>query len=62
MKVTLDIGYQNARLAEYPPITDLADALVHQSMTGDDTKLKAYLTACKAVKERYPKPTDKKGA
>lgn len=46
--------YKGLRQAEYPPLTDLADALYHQSK-GDETKLTAYLTKCEAVKQKYPK-------
>ncbi len=43
-----------SRKAAYPPIRDLADALVWQSM-GDDSKLNAYLATCADVKARFPK-------
>ena len=46
--------YQRQRAPEYPPLTDLADALYHQSK-GDETKLTAYLAKCEAVKQKYPK-------
>jgi hypothetical protein len=46
--------YARKRAPEYPPITDLADALYHQSK-GDETKLTAYLVKCEAVKQKYPK-------
>jgi hypothetical protein len=46
--------YQRLRVDEYPPLTDLADALYHQSK-GDETKLTAYLAKCEAVKQKYPK-------
>lgn len=55
MKIAHRSSYAQRRAAEYPPIEELADALVHQA-AGDETKLTAYLEACKAVKERYPKP------
>jgi len=42
------------RKMEYPPLTDLADALYHQSK-GDETKLTAYIAKCEAVKQKYPK-------
>ncbi len=48
-------AYIAKRQAEYPPLTDLADALYHQSK-GDETKLTAYLAKCEAVKTKYPKP------
>jgi len=65
-KVTIDLAAVNAwvdpnaykykRAPEYPPLTDLADALYHQSK-GDETKLTAYLAKCEAVKTKYPKPS-----
>ena len=48
--------YKRNRAKEYPPLTDLADALYHQSK-GDETKLTAYLAKCEAVKTKYPKPS-----
>ena len=47
-------AYISKRAQEYPPLTDLADALYHQSK-GDETKLTAYLAKCEAVKQKYPK-------
>jgi hypothetical protein len=49
-------AYIAKRQPEYPALTDLADALYHQSK-GDETKLTAYLAKCEAVKTKYPKPT-----
>jgi hypothetical protein len=49
-------AYIAKRQLEYPSLTDLADALYHQSK-GDETKLTAYLAKCEAVKTKYPKPT-----
>lgn len=46
--------YQQLRQAEYPPLADLADALYWQSQ-GDDSKMTAYIAACDAVKQKYPK-------
>ena len=48
------IAYIEKRQKEYPSLTDLADALYHQSK-GDETKLTAYLAKCEAVKQKYPK-------
>lgn len=48
------LEYARKRAPEYPPLTDLADALYHQSK-GDETKLTAYLAKCEAVKQKYPK-------
>ncbi len=46
--------YRRQRQPEYPPLQDLADALYWQSK-GDNTKMEAYLAACEAVKQKYPK-------
>lgn len=46
--------YQRKRALEYPPLTELADALYHQQ-NGDDTKMTAYLAKCESVKQKYPK-------
>lgn len=46
--------YQRQRKPEYPPLQDLADALYWQSK-GDNSKMQAYLAACEAVKQKYPK-------
>lgn len=43
--------YIAKRQAEYPPITDYLDAIVK----ADQAQLNAYIAACKAVKEKYPK-------
>lgn len=48
-------AYQRQRAPEYPPLSDLADALYWAS-EGDDSKLTAYYAACAAVKTKYPKP------
>lgn len=47
--------YQRLRAPEYPPLTDLADAIYWQQQ-GDDSKMAAYVAACEAVKAKYPKP------
>jgi len=39
------------RAEEYPPMEDYLDAKVK----GDDEQLQAYITACMAVKVKYPK-------
>ncbi len=44
--------YQRQRAAEYPPITDYIDGVVK----GDQAQIDAYITACQAVKAKYPKP------
>lgn len=43
------------RAAAYPPLQDFADAMYWQSR-GDPTKMEAYLAACDAVKQQFPKP------
>ena len=47
--------YRRERQKNYPPITELADALYWAS-EGDESKLTAYYAACAAVKAKYPKP------
>lgn len=44
--------YADMRKASYPPMADLADALVK----GDEAQLDAYKQACLDVKKRFPKP------
>ena len=46
------IAYRELRAAEYPPITDYLDAVVK----GDQAGIQAYIDACQAVKQKYPKP------
>lgn len=48
------VRYKNNRAQEYPPLEDLADAVYWQSK-GDNSKMQAYLIACDAVKQKYPK-------
>lgn len=43
--------YKQKRAAEYPPITDYLDGVVK----GDKTQIDAYIAACQAVKDKYPK-------
>ena len=38
----------------YPPLEVLADALYWQAQ-GDGSKMEAYITLCKAVKDKFPK-------
>ena len=44
--------YQRQRAAEYPPMADYIDGIVK----GDQAQVQAYIDACLAVKEKYPKP------
>ena len=46
------LEYQRLRAPEYPPVTDYLDGLVK----GDQAQIDAYIAACLAVKEKYPKP------
>ena len=43
--------YQRDRAKEYPPYTDYLDGIVK----GDNTQVQAYIDACLAVKNKYPK-------
>lgn len=47
-----DYAYIAKRAAEYPPITDYLDGIVK----GDQEQIDAYIAACQAVKNKYPKP------
>lgn len=44
--------YVEKRAAEYPPITDYLDGVVK----GDQSQIDAYIAACQAIKDKYPKP------
>jgi len=44
-------AYIAQRAAKYPPITDYIDGVVK----GDQTQIDSYITACLAVKAKYPK-------
>lgn len=44
-------SYADLRRLAYPPIEDYLDAIVKD----DKEQLQAYLDACRAVKEQYPK-------
>lgn len=45
-------AYARNRQNEYPPITDYIDGVVK----GDQAQIDAYIAACQAVKNKYPKP------
>ena len=47
------LTYQRARSPEYPPMADYLDGVVK----GDQEQIDAYIAACLAVKEKYPKPS-----
>ena len=44
-------GYQRKRALEYPPMADYLDGIVK----GDLVQQQAYIDACQAVKDKYPK-------
>lgn len=44
--------YQRLRIKEYPDFKEYLDGIVK----GDTEQIQAYIDACKAVKEKYPKP------
>jgi hypothetical protein len=44
--------YQRLRKNEYPDFTDYLDGVVK----GNQDQIDAYIAACLAVKEKYPKP------
>jgi hypothetical protein len=46
-----DLTYAQLRSIEYPPIADYVDGIVK----GDQAQIDAYIAACKAVKDKYPK-------
>ena len=44
--------YKEQRRFEYPPVVDYIDGVVK----GDQAQIDAYIAACQAVKDKYPKP------
>jgi tRNA A37 N6-isopentenylltransferase MiaA len=46
------LEYQRLRAVEYPSIIEYIDGVVK----GDQKQIDAYINACLAVKEKYPKP------
>ncbi len=46
------LTYAEKRAAEYPPLVDYIDGVVK----GDQAQIDAYISACLAVKAKYPKP------
>lgn len=44
-------AYKAKRQAKYPPITDYIDGIVK----GDTVQVQAYIDACLAVKQEFPK-------
>lgn len=55
MKIKHTEDINKLRKNAYPPLVDYIDAAYWQ-IKGDDSKMQAYLSACEAVKLRYPKP------
>lgn len=54
MKIKAERDYRELRAEAYPPLADLADAIVKN----DDAALAAYRARCIEVKARFPKPTE----
>ncbi|CAB4187350.1 hypothetical protein UFOVP1613_17 [uncultured Caudovirales phage] len=50
-KAFKNLPYGDKRRTEYPPIEDYIDGVVK----GDQAQIDAYIAACMAVKEKYPK-------
>ena len=46
-----ELTYAQKRANEYPPVTDYLDGVVK----GDQAQIDAYVAACQAVKDKYPK-------
>ena len=46
--------YKIIRIPEYPSMRDFLEA-VHDKEKGDDTKYKAWVSACDKVKSDFPK-------
>ena len=44
-------AYKELRAREYPPFTDYLDGIVK----GDNAQVQAYIDACLAIKNKYPK-------
>ena len=46
--------YKIISRVQYPPISDFVEAF-HDEKKGDDTKMKAWVSACDKVKTDFPK-------
>ena len=46
------LNYQRLRAPEYPDFKEYLDGVVK----GDQAQIDAYIAACQAVKDKYPKP------
>lgn len=51
-----EVAYQQCRAEEYPSLQEFADAYYWQTQ-GTPEPMADYLAKVKAVKEKYPKPT-----
>ena len=51
-----NFGYISKRVTEYPSIGDQLDMLWHSMESGEIPKSAAFFSACKAIKDKYPKP------
>lgn len=49
-----ELSWYDKRSNEYPPLSELADALYWNSV-GNSSHLEAYFQKCEEVKEKYPK-------
>ena len=45
------LNYADKRAAEYPPMADYLDGIVK----GNNTQVNSYISACLAIKAKYPK-------
>ena len=49
--IQISLTYAQLRETAYPPITDYLDGVVK----GDQAQIQAYIDACQAIKNKYPK-------
>lgn len=60
MKITHTRDYREARQESYPPVGDQLDALFKYFAANPEdvpAELQAWVDACMAVKNRFPKPS-----
>ncbi|MDR2412894.1 MAG: hypothetical protein LBD50_01635 [Rickettsiales bacterium] len=55
VKKNAKYDYRAKRAAEYPPVSDIMDALL-KSMDGDDEELSTIIRRRRETKLKYPKP------
>ena len=55
MSIAFPPDYLELRRREYPPLTELADAIYWQE-NNDKEPMRVYVAKCKVVKDKYPKP------